>query len=153
MSSAGEPTSVYARANSRQPEHPELTDNFSAVVNFPRGAYAVISQTLCAFEHHQTLKLTGTDGALWASWSGAEDRTRHPTFWLKHFDGEAIREITLDRITGEVFELEDQVEMMVRAVRDGGPLACTAEDGRRAVSLCLAAQKSVETGAPVTLDG
>src|SRR3954470_14928961 len=58
----GEPVSMYARANSRQPDHPELQDQFSAIVNFPRGAYAVISQTLSAFEHHQTVKLAGTRG-------------------------------------------------------------------------------------------
>ena len=88
LSAAGEPQAVYATSNSRQPGHPELKDNFSAIVHFPRGAYAVISQTLAAFEHHQTVKVTGTKGALWASWSGAMDRTLHPTFSLRAFDGE-----------------------------------------------------------------
>src|SRR5438874_2674493 len=76
----GEPVSVYARANSRQPGHPELQDNFTAVVNFPNGAYAVIAQTLAGYEHHQVVKVTGTAGALWATWGGAMDRTFHPTF-------------------------------------------------------------------------
>ena len=31
-----------------------------------------------AFEHHLTVKVTGSKGALWAAWSGATDRTRHP---------------------------------------------------------------------------
>jgi myo-inositol 2-dehydrogenase/D-chiro-inositol 1-dehydrogenase len=151
LASAGEPVSVYARANSIQPGHPELQDNFSAVVNFPGGAYAVISQTLAAFEHHQVAKLTGTGGALWASWSGAIDRTRHPTFGLKHFNGQEITEIAFDKPTGEVFELEDQIAAIVRAVRDGGPLGATGEDGRWSVLLCEAAQKSVETGECVSL--
>ena len=85
--SCGEPESVYARANSSSAERPDLHDNFSAILNFPGGRYAVISQTLGAFEHHQVAKLTGSRGALWASWSGAQDRTFHPTFHLKHFDG------------------------------------------------------------------
>ena len=88
LASAGEPQTVYATSNSRQPGHPELRDNFSAIVNFANGAYAVVSQTLAAFEHHQTVKVTGTKGALWASWSGAMDRTLHPTFSLRAFDGE-----------------------------------------------------------------
>lgn len=66
LQSTGEPARVYAAANSRQPDHPELQDNFSAIVHFTGGAYAVISQTLSAFEHHQTVKVTGTKGALWA---------------------------------------------------------------------------------------
>jgi myo-inositol 2-dehydrogenase/D-chiro-inositol 1-dehydrogenase len=152
LADRGKPVSVYARANSKQPGHPELNDNFSATLNFPGGAYAVITQTLAAFEHHQVVKVTGTRGALWATWGGAMDRTFHPTFSLRSFDGENARDVRIERVTGEVFELEDEVAMMVRAVREGGPIAATGEDGRRAVALCLAAQRSVDTGAVVSLD-
>lgn len=152
LSDAGEPQSVYAAANSRQEGHPELKDNFSAIVHFRRGAFAVVSQTLAAFEHHQTVKVTGTKGALWASWSGALDRTRHPTFSLRAFNGDQVQEIKIDKITGEVFELEDQMAMLVQAIRGGKPLSCTAVDGRWSVAMCLAAQKSVETGRPVAID-
>jgi myo-inositol 2-dehydrogenase / D-chiro-inositol 1-dehydrogenase len=151
LSDVGEPQSIYAAANSRQPERPELQDNFSAIVHFPAGAYAVISQTLSAFEHHQMVKITGTQGALWASWSGAMDRTLHPTFSLRAFDGEKLQEVPIEKITGEVYELEDQMAMLTRAVRDGEPLACPAEDGRWSVAMCLAAQRSVETGGPVAM--
>src|SRR5205085_7236913 len=74
FAAAGDPVSVFATANARRPDHPELHDNFSAVVGFPDGAYAVVSQTLAGWEHHQAVKLTGTTGALWAAWSGATDR-------------------------------------------------------------------------------
>lgn len=151
LQSLGDPQTVYATANSRQPGHPELQDNFSAIVHFPRGAYAVVSQTLSAFEHHQTVKLTGTKGALWASWSGAMDRTPHPKFSLRAFDGERVDDIPIDKITGEIFELEDQMAMLVEAIRDGRPLSCSAEDGRWAVAMCLASQRSVETGMPVAI--
>jgi myo-inositol 2-dehydrogenase/D-chiro-inositol 1-dehydrogenase len=151
LSAAGDPEKVYASANSRHPDHPELQDNFSAIVHFPGGAYAVISQTLSAFEHHQTVKLTGTRGALWASWSGALDRTRHPTFFLKVFDGERVTEIPIEKTAGEVFELEDQIALLVRAVRQGAPLAATGEDGRWSVAMCLAAAQSVVTGRPVQI--
>lgn len=151
LATEGEPTTVYAQANSKQHGHPELQDNFSAILNFDSGAYAVVSQTLSAFEHHQTVKVTGTRGALWASWSGAMDRTFHPTFSLRAFDGNEVQEIEIDKITGEVYELEDQVEMMVRAVRENTPLSCTAKDGRQSVAMCLAAQQSVESGSLVKI--
>ena len=146
-----EPVSVYATANSRQPDHPELQDNFSSIIKYTNKAYAVVSQTLSAFEHHQTVKVAGTKGALWASWSGAMDRTREPVFSLRAFDGENVTTIPIDKITGELFELEDQMEMMVNAIRNGKPLSCSGHDGLLSVALCLAAQKSVETGAEVNM--
>jgi myo-inositol 2-dehydrogenase/D-chiro-inositol 1-dehydrogenase len=151
LAAVGDPVSVYARANSRQAGHPELQDNFSAVLTFPRNVYAVISQTLSAFEHHQVVKLTGTKGALWASWSGALDRDFHPQFSLRHHDGEKIVDVPITKITGEVYELEDEVATMVNAVREGKPLAATGVDGRWSVALCLAAQQSVASGGVVSL--
>lgn len=148
LEDTGKPDSVYATANSRQKDHPELQDNFSAIMHFHGGAYAVISQTLSAFEHHQTVKVTGTKGALWASWSGAKDRTRHPTFSLRYFDGEQVQQIPIEKITGELFELEDQIDMFASAVRNGTPLSCTAEDGRWSVAMCLAAAESVQAAKP-----
>lgn len=151
LSSRGEPLRVYATANSRQAGHPELQDNFSAIVHFSGGAYAVVSQTLSAFEHHQTVKLTGDRGALWATWSGAMDRTRHPTFRLRAFNGGEVEDVPLAKISGEVYELEDQIAMFVDAIRLGRPPACTAVDGRWSVAMCLSAQKSVDEGVPIDI--
>jgi myo-inositol 2-dehydrogenase/D-chiro-inositol 1-dehydrogenase len=153
LAGAGEPASVYAAANGKRADHPELHDNFSAVVTFPRGRYAVISQTLAAWEHHQTAKLTGTNGAIWASWSGAMDRTFEPTFWLKVQRGEAVEEVKIPRAPGEVYELVDQVGAVVRAVRDEKPDAvpCTGEDGWWSTAICLKAAESLKTGQPVPL--
>jgi len=152
LSSVGEPESIYAAANSRQPGHPELQDNCSAIMKFSGGAYAVVSQTLSAFEHHQTVKLTGTKGAVWASWSGAMDRTEHPTFFLKAFDGEELKELPIERTAGELFELQDQIVAMVDAIRDGKPISCKGEDGKWSVAMCLATQRSVEEGRPVAMN-
>jgi myo-inositol 2-dehydrogenase/D-chiro-inositol 1-dehydrogenase len=58
------PVSVYAQANGKRPDHPELQDHFAATVRFSGGQYAVIAQCLGGWEHHQTVKLSGTDGAL-----------------------------------------------------------------------------------------
>ncbi len=152
LSSVGQPESVYAAANSRQPDHPELQDNCSAIMHFTGGAYAVVSQTLAAFEHHQTVKLTGTKGAIWASWSGAMDRVRKASFFLKAFDGEKLEEIPVTRGAGELYELEEQIAAMVSAVRDGTPSPCTGEDGKWSVAMCLATQMSVKTGRRVPMD-
>jgi len=150
FSAAGNPVSVYARANARDPKRPELQDNFSAIVNFPGGKYAVISQTLSAFEHHQIVKLTGSKGALWASWSGALDRTFHPTFFLKHFDGENIIPVPIAKQTGEVYELASEIADIAAAVQTGDSPHVTGEDGRWSVAMCLKAQESVDCGTLVS---
>jgi myo-inositol 2-dehydrogenase/D-chiro-inositol 1-dehydrogenase len=151
FSSRGEPVSVYARANGRRPEHPELQDNFSAVVNFPGGAYAVVSQTLAAFGHHVTAKIAGTTGAIWAWWSAPDARSDKPEFGLRWGLSDQVQEMRFAKSTGELLELADQIAAMVRAVRDGGPVPCTARDGRWSTQLCLAAQRSVVTGGIMTL--
>jgi len=79
------------------------------------------------------------------------DRDFHPRFSLKHHDGEKAVDVPITKITGEVYELEDEMAMMVRAIRQGTPVAATGEDGRRSVALCLAAQHSVDTGQLVSL--
>ncbi len=147
---AGDPVSVYARANARQQDHPELQDNFSATLNFPDGGYAVIAQTLAAWEHHQVAKLTGTDGALWAAWSGAMDRTFHPVYSLKLQRKGTVEEIPIDRPPGEVYELEDLVADTIQAVRDNRPPATTGQDGRWAVDMCIKSEQSVAAGQPVS---
>ncbi|MHB8899535.1 MAG: Gfo/Idh/MocA family protein [Thermoguttaceae bacterium] len=151
LGSVGRPESVYAAANSRQVDHPELQDNCSAIVHFTGGAYAVVSQTLAAFEHHQTVKITGTRGALWASWSGAMDRVRKATFFLKAFDGQKLEEVPIAGDAGELYELEEQIARMVAAVRDGAPSPCTGEDGKWSVAMCLATQMSVKLGRRVAM--
>jgi myo-inositol 2-dehydrogenase/D-chiro-inositol 1-dehydrogenase len=143
---AGEPESVFARASHKRDEHPELQDNFSAIIHFPNGGYAVISQTLAGYEHHQVVKLTGTKGALWATWSGAMDRTLHPTFSLKHFDGDKIHEIAVTKITGEVYELEEELANLAAAARGAALRCATGTDGRWSVAMCLKAQESVGAG-------
>jgi myo-inositol 2-dehydrogenase / D-chiro-inositol 1-dehydrogenase len=149
FSGLGEPLSVFATANGKRPDRPDLHDNFSAVLAFPRGAHAVITQTLAGWEHHQTARLTGTDGALWATWSGATDRTFEPTFGLKLMRGDRVEEVPITKPSGEVFELVEQISRVAQAVRGEAPVACTGEDGRWSVAMCLAAQASLECGRSV----
>jgi myo-inositol 2-dehydrogenase / D-chiro-inositol 1-dehydrogenase len=152
LASAGEPVSVYATANGSRPDHPELHDNFSAIVNFPRGCYAVISQSLAGWEHHQTAKLTGATGAIVATWSGAMDRTFEPSFRLQLMRDDHVENVPIDKPSGEVYELVDEIARVAQAVRDGTPVACTGEDGRWSVAMCLAAEESLTAGRPVAID-
>jgi myo-inositol 2-dehydrogenase/D-chiro-inositol 1-dehydrogenase len=152
LAAAGEPFSVYARANGRHPQQPELRDNFSAIVNFPGQAYAVISQTLSAFEHHVAAKIAGSEGTISAHWSAADARSPHPRFGLRYGLGDDVSEMSFTRPTGELLELADQIDAMVRAVRDGAPIPCSGVDGRWSTLLCLAAEQSVTSGKLVRLD-
>lgn len=147
----GEPLSVFAQANGKRPDHPELHDNFSAMLMFPGGRYAVVTQTLAGWEHHQAAKITGTEGALWARWSGAMDRTFEPTFSLQRLKGEQAVEVPIEKKSGEVYELVDEVAAFTQAIRDRTRPPCTGEDGRWSVAMCLKAEQSLAEGKPVTL--
>lgn len=151
LSGCGAPESIYARANSRQTDHPELNDNFTAVVNFPRGAYAVITQTLSAFGHHQTAKISGTRGTIWAAWSGADARAEKASFSLRYGLGSDVHEIALTKPAGELLELADEYAAVVRALREGTSPPCTGEDGLWSTKLCLAAQASVSAGTVIQI--
>ncbi|MCA9162522.1 MAG: Gfo/Idh/MocA family oxidoreductase [Planctomycetales bacterium] len=151
LNDGGEPISVYARANSRDAARPELTDNFSAVVNFTGGAYAVVSQTLAAFGHHQTAKISGSEGTIWAWWSAADARSERPTFGLRYGLGDQVHEVTLDKPAGELLELAEEIEAVAEAMRGGTAPPCTGRDGRWSTYLCLAAEESARSGAIVSL--
>jgi myo-inositol 2-dehydrogenase/D-chiro-inositol 1-dehydrogenase len=145
----GDPVSVYAQANGRRADRPHLHDNFSAMVTFPEGRYAVITQSLGGWQHHQVVKITGTDGAIVARWSGAMDRTFEPEHSLELLQGDQLQSVLIEKPSGEVYELVAEIESIVRAIRDGQPLVCTGRDGRWSVAMCLKACESIEHGRPV----
>lgn len=152
LAKCGEPESVYAVSSAKRADRPELEDNFSATLRFPGGAYAVISQTLAGWEHHQIAKLTGTRGAIWAAWSGALDRTFHPTYSLRlQRDDGPIEELPIARVPGEVYELEDEIARFVESAAGEKSPAADGRDGRWSVAMCHAATESARTGIPVRL--
>ena len=108
------------------------------MVNFGGDAYAVVSQTLAAFGHHQTAKITGTEGAIRAHWSGADARSDKPTFGLGYGLGDEVQELTFDKPTGELLELADEIAAIATwpaaaLYRSGWPLIYVTLPGRRTV--------------------
>lgn len=151
LSPVGEPESIFARSNSREPSHDGLEYNFTAQLDFPRGALAVVSHTTSGFEHQQSVRITGTRGALTATWTGTMDRTRSPKESLRLYDGTRIEEIPLDRPSGEMLELREMIFAVAGAVREEYALPVTTTDATWVVALCEAARRSITTGVPVVL--
>lgn len=149
LAAAGDPVELYAYGNSIDPRRPQLYDNFSAMFRYANGAYAVVSQTLAAFEHHQTVKVTGTKGAIWAGWSGALDRTLEPEYFLKVFDGQKLETVKLAKHSGEVFELREEIAVCLRMVRGESPPAASGRDGLWSAGLCLVAEESIRQNRPL----
>ena len=81
------------------------------------------------------------------------DRTFEPTFTLRLQTGDTVSDVSIDKPSGEVYELVDEVAAVARAVRDGTPVPCTGEDGLWSVAMCLRAAESLESGLPVRLPG
>lgn len=151
----GDPSSLVAYGNSRpRPggDTAAMADNFTTVVRWPGGEYAVINQTLAAFEHHHVMEIVGTTGAIRTWWSGAEDRTRSPSFELKvkraGADGVEIVELGA---SGELFELEEELRLVVDAFQKGKPIVSGAE-ARKRILVCLEAERALAEDREIALD-
>ncbi|MGH9470238.1 MAG: Gfo/Idh/MocA family oxidoreductase, partial [Terriglobia bacterium] len=155
LASAGAPVSVYAHGAGREPSaalRPEMADHFTATVNFTNGAYAVISQSLAAVEHHFSVKLFGSRSLVRAEWHAEIDRSQRPGYSLEISRDGHLEPVEVPGTPGEFFELRVELASFVRAIREGTALPVTPEEGRAAVALCLSAQRSLETGQVVSLE-
>jgi hypothetical protein len=56
-----------------------------------------------------------------------------------------MRPVPVPSTPGELFEVQQEIAAMARAVRDGAPLPMQPEDGRHAVRLCIEACRSLES--------
>lgn len=142
---AGRPLSVYAQA-SRLASTPEgLWDNVAAILKFESGAHATVTQSLAVCEHHLSAKVVGDEGALLAFWDGEMDRTLHPQCTLKLFQSGKLEELPIS-LSGEFFELRAQMAHFLAVCRDGAAPVITLEEAALAVSICWAAERSIQTG-------
>jgi len=146
----GDPESVLAMGSAKD-RKPGMFDNFSACVRWPGQLYALVTQTLVGFEHHQVMEITGTEGAVRTWWSGTMDRTRHPVFELKVKGlGQEKCEIVELPPSGELFELDEELKMVVEAFRERRPIV-SGEDARKRVIICLEAERSIQEGRQIPL--
>jgi myo-inositol 2-dehydrogenase/D-chiro-inositol 1-dehydrogenase len=146
----GDPRSVLAVGNTGA-HAPGMSNNFCAIVRFPGVLYAVITQTLAGFEHHHTVEIVGSEGAIRTWWSGTMDRTRHPAFELKiRRRGRTDCETVEIERSGEVFELEEEIVQTVAAFGARRPLV-SGEEARKRIVVCLEAERSLLEGREVAL--
>ena len=146
----GDPTAVHGFGNSKD-RGPGMYDNFSAVMRWPGGAYACVTQTLAGFEHHHVVEVTGREGSIRTWWSGEMDRTSEPKHQLKmQLKGRSHSEIVELAASGEVFELDEELAATVRAFEVGKPLV-SAEEARKRIIVCLEAERAVAEGKEIAL--
>ncbi|MCC7271923.1 MAG: Gfo/Idh/MocA family oxidoreductase [Alphaproteobacteria bacterium] len=128
-----------------------LVANFSTLLEWHDGSTALLTQTLAGFEHHTMHEIAGTDGAIRTWWSGAVARTTTPEFSLKvRRRGSAEAETVAVPLSGEVFELEENLRRAFAAFRSGrSPLP--PEEARASIAICLAAGEAHASSRAVDL--
>jgi myo-inositol 2-dehydrogenase/D-chiro-inositol 1-dehydrogenase len=146
----GDPVAVQGFGNSKGRTE-GMYDNFSAVMRWPGGAYAVVTQTLAGFEHHHVVEVVGREGSVRTWWSGTMDRTLTPKHELKvQRRGQSACETVDVGLSGEVFELEEQLAETVKAFGERRALV-SAEEARKRIVVCLEAERAVAEGKEITL--
>ena len=129
-----------------------LPDQFSVVLEWSNGATAVLNQCLNGFEHHTVLELAGSAGALRTWWSGTMDRTLTPSFEMKRRRGDGDVETIAIPLSGEVFELEENLRQALAGFAQGRSIL-PAQAARASVAVSLAAERAWVAGQPVNLGG
>lgn len=146
----GDPLSVQAVGHVGA-RGPGLSDSFTAILRFPGGAHAVITETLAGFEYHQLLHVVGTAGSIRSWWSGVLDRTAQPTFELRiDRRGESGAETVPVERSGELVELGEQARQVVTALAERRPLVA-GEEARKRIAVCIAAEQSLREGREIAL--
>lgn len=157
FSELGDPERIVAFGNGRPAtgtagNESAMAHNFSTVLRWPGGAYAVITQSLAGFEHHHVMEIVGSQGSIRTWWSGAEDRTRAPSFEIKvQRAGASGAEILSVPESGELFELDRELCLVVDAFKQGRPIV-SGEEARKRILVCLAAEQALAEGKELELD-
>ncbi len=144
-----EPQSIYSSANSSSEK--ALVDNFSSIIRFSDGGYGVLSYSMAGYGHYIITKVAGDGGAIWAHWEEAEEKFLGAKFWLEHGQNKVKHKVAIERPAGETFDLKAEINQIVKAVQEEASIPATGKDGREAVRICLAADKSLTTGEAVKL--
>jgi len=150
FAAGGGPVSLVAAGNGRAGDV-AMSENFACLLRFSGGRHAVVTQTLAGFEYHVMADVVGTEGAVRTWWSGSLDRTREAAFELRvRRRGAPAPETIPLAASGELVELDEQLRRVVGAFRERRPLV-SAEDARKPVVVCLAAEQSLREGREIPL--
>lgn len=141
----GEPRTLQAWAVSRQGAEASFED-LDIRLGFDDGASALVTRSIAAFEHHVSLDMTLEGGALRAHWNGRSDMEEEPGVGLAVGSADGIRIVEVPRRTGHAFDVPRQTRAFLDAVAGRGDVPADGEDGRAAVALCLAAERSILQG-------
>jgi myo-inositol 2-dehydrogenase / D-chiro-inositol 1-dehydrogenase len=150
MAGLGNPVAVSARGTPAGER--AMYDNFSSVLTFESGAYVTITQSLAGFGHHLAVEIAGEKGAIRSTWSGADARSTAPSFdlFVRRAGRETHETVPLEKPSGEIFELQEEIRLVTEAFAAGRTLV-PAEEGRKAVIVCLEAERAVRQGSEVAL--
>ena len=79
------------------------------------------------------------------------DRTREASFGLAVRRRGASAPVTIPlKTSGELFELEEQLRLVVAAIRERRALV-SADDARKAVAVCLSVEQALGEGREISL--
>lgn len=146
----GDPVAVSAVGHGVH-DDPARCDSVACTLRFAGGRHALVTLTLSGFEYHFTAEVVGAEGAVRAWWSGSLDRSREAAFELKvRRRGIAAPEPIALTASGELYELDEQLRRTVMAFGERRALVA-AEEARKAVAVCLAAEQSIREGREVPL--
>lgn len=152
----GDPVSVYATGNG--PRSGEgLFENFTATMRFATGAYATVTQTLGGFEHHHTVQLVGSQGAVRTWWSAEMDRANESTLGYQF----RTRDMPFERGVNECrtldiqpenhqTKIDKQIERIIAAFKKGSEPTPGIE-ARKRVFVCMTAEQSAREGREIAL--
>lgn len=140
------------RATVRASDGSAMPQTLSALLDWRDGSSALVTQCLAGFQHHSLLEIAGSSGAVRTNWSGAFDRTEHPSFslWVQAA-GEGDASERAIAFSGELFELEQNLALALASFAGEGEPSLSLAEARNAVALCLAIQEAGQKQEPVSL--
>ena len=158
LESAGDPVAVNAQGTlagtsaGTSVGQAGMLDNLTSSIRFKNGEIACVTQILSGFGHHLVVEISGSRGAIRATWSANDAASEQPAFdlWMGPVGMTPPTRIALEGQSGEVFELAEQIRLTVEAFAAGRPLLGVRE-GRKAVVVCLEAERSVTEGKEIAL--
>lgn len=144
----GEPTALQAWASSRE-GRAGLWENLDVRMTFASGARATVTRSLAGWGHHVSLDVVGESGSLRATWDGERDVDPRPRVSLVVDRGRGGEAEDVPQRTGHAYDVPVQTRAFLDAIRGDRDVPADGVDGCRAVELCLAAQRSLESGSSV----